>query len=130
MGMEPPIDNDDLPELPDELIEALKEDPAPLITSRVDRALEAQARRAFKSRRVRKPIRKHRATRWAAIAASVVAAVVVIGDMRQPRTLYADHDNSGQIDIADVLAVAREGYDEAQLEAFAMQIVSLDEDAT
>lgn len=130
MGMERPIDNDDLPELPDELVEALKEDPTPLITSRVDRAIEAQARRAFKSRKAARPVRKHRITRWAAIAASVVAAVIVIGDMRQTRTLYADHDDSGQIDIADVLALAREGYDEAQLDAFAMQIVSLDEDAT
>ncbi len=130
MGMEPPINNDELPELPDELVEALKEDPTPLITSRVDRALEAQARRAFKLRKAAKPVRKQRVTRWAAIAASVIAAVIVIGDMRQPRTLYADHDNSGQIDIADVLALARDGYDEAELDAFAMQIVSLDEDAT
>ncbi len=130
MGMEPPINNDDLPELPDELIEALKEESAPLITSRVDRELEALARRAFKSRKAEKPVRKHRVTRWAAIAASVIAAVVVIGDMRKPRALYADHDNSGQIDIADVLAVAREGYDEAQLDAFAMQIVSLSEDSS
>ena len=130
MGMEPPIDNDDLPELPDELVEALKEEPAPLITSRVDRHIEAQSRRAFKSRKAVKPRRKHRVTRWAAIAASVVAAIIVIGDMRKPRTLYADHDNSGQIDIADVLAVTREGYDEAQLDAFAMRIVSLDEDSS
>ena len=130
MGMEPPLDNDDLPELPDALVDALKEDPAPLITSRVDRELETLARRAFKSRRTRKPLRKHRITRWGAIAASVVAAVIVIGDMRQPRTLYADHDNSGQIDIADVLAVAREGYDEEQLDAFAMQIVALSEDTS
>ena len=130
MGMEPPVDNDDLPELPDALVEALKEESTPLITSRVDRHIEAHARRAFKSRKVVRPIRKHRITRWAAIAASVVAAVIVIGDMRQPRALYADHDNSGQIDIADVLAVAREGYDQEQLDAFALQVVSLDEDAS
>ena len=130
MGMEPPVDNDDLPELPDALVDALKEEPTPLITSRVDRHIEAQVRRAFKSRKAANPIRKHRITRWGAIAASVVAAVIVIGDMRQPRALYADHDNSGQIDIADVLALAREGYDQEQLDAFALQVVSLDEDAS
>lgn len=130
MGMEPPIDDDDLPGLPDQLVEALKEDSTPLITSRVDRAIERRARRAFKSRKAAKPARRYRVTRWAAIAASVIAAVVVIGDMRKPHPLYADHDNSGQIDIADVLAVAREGHDEAELDAFAIRIVSLDEDAT
>ncbi len=130
MGMEPPFNNDDLPDLPDELVEALQEDPTPLITARVDRELETLARRAFKSRKTAKPVRKHRVTRWAAIAASVIAAVIVIGDMRQPRTLYADHDDSGRIDIADVLAVARDGYDQEQLDAFAMQIVALDEDAS
>lgn len=129
MGMEPPIDDNDLPDLPDELVDALREDPAPLITSRVDRELEVLAHRAFRARKAAKPVRKHRLTRWAAIAASLIAAVIVISDKRAPRALYADHDNSGQIDIADVLAVAREGYEEAQLEAFAMQVVSLDEDA-
>ena len=125
--MEPPVNNDDLPELPDELIEALREEPPPLITSRVDREIEARARRAFMSRRA---ARKHRPTRWAAIAASFVAAVFIVGDLRNPSPLYADHDESGRIDIADVLAVAREGYDEAQLDAFAMQVVSLNEDAS
>lgn len=132
MHMEPPIDNDELPELPDELVEALREENLTLITSRVDREIAARTRRAFKSRKAAKPVRKHRITRWAAIAASVVAAVVVIGDMRSPRTLYADHDRSGRIDIADVFAVARESdaYSQDDLDAFAMRIVSLDEDAS
>ncbi len=130
MHMEPPINNDELPELPDELVEALREESLTLITSRVDREIASQVRRAFKSRKA--PVRKHRVTRWAAIAASVVAAVIVIGDMRSPRTLYADHDRSGQIDIADVFAAAREGdaYSQADLDAFAMRVVSLDEDAS
>lgn len=128
MHMEPTNNNDDLPELPDELVEALKEDPTPLITARVDREIEARARRAFRSRKA--PARKHRPTRWAAIAASIVATVFIVGDLQTPRTLYADHDSSGQIDIADVLAVAREGYTQGQLDAFAMQVVALDEDGS
>ncbi len=128
MHMEPPIDNDDLPELPDELVEALKEDTTPLITSRVDREIETRARRAFRSRKA--PARKHIPARWAAIAASFVAAILIVGDLRSPTTLYADHDSSGQIDIADVLAIAREGYSEAQIETFAMQVVSLSDDSS
>ncbi len=128
MHMEPTNNNDDLPELPDELVEALKEDTTPLITSRVDREIETRARRAFRSRKTK--VRKHLPARWAAIAASFVAAVLIVGDLRNPRTLYADHDSSGQIDIADVLAVAREGYTQEQLDAFAMRIVALDEDAS
>ena len=128
MHMEPTDNTDDLPELPDELVEALKEDTTPLITSRVDREIEARARRAFRSRKAK--TRKHLPARWAAIAASLVAAAFIVGDLRTPRTLYADHDSSGQIDIADVLAVAREGYTQAQIDEFAMQIVALDEDTS
>ncbi len=132
MHMEPPINSDELPELPDELVEALREEDLTLITSRVDRKIAARARRTFKSRKAARPVRKHRITRWAAIAASVVAAVIVIGDMRSPRTLYADHDRSGQIDIADVFTVARDddAYSQDDLDAFAMRIVSLNEDAS
>ena len=78
----------------------------------------------------RKTAGKHLPARWAAIAASFIAAIFIVSDLRSPNPLYADHDSSGQIDIADVLAVAREGYDQEQLDAFAMQIVSLSEDAT
>lgn len=128
MGMERPVDNDELPELPDELVDALREEPTPLITSRVDREIEARARRAFMARKA--PSRKHLPARWAAIAATFVAAVFIVSDLRSPHTIYGDHDGSGQIDIADVLAAAREGYDQGKLDAFAMQIVSLDEDAS
>ena len=64
------------------------------------------------------------------MALIAVLAVQLGGPMiRDERSLYADVDGSGRIDIADVLALARaDGPDvtQADLDAFAMRVVSLD----
>ena len=59
------------------------------------------------------------AVRWDALVA------------RDDRTPYADVDNSGRVDIADVLALARAGAaSPAELDAFARRVVSLDAGAS
>ena len=114
-------------DLPRSLIDALKstERPLPLITARVDREVSAMARAQFAGRRPR----KLRPAWWAA-AASLVVAVLVL-QLQDPGApvdgpVYADIDQSGRIDIADVLALARTSdADPQKLDAFAMRIVSL-----
>lgn len=119
-------------DLAEELITALKAaDEAPLvITARVDRALAHRATAHFRGRRST----WRRQGGWVALAASVALAaalVVQVGSavFREETSLYADVDGSGRIDIADVLAVARtegSGVTQAELDAFAMRVVSLD----
>ena len=119
-------------DLPRGLIEDLKatEQAVSLITTKVDRELAAEARAHFASRRGSPRIAR---PAWIAVAATVLIALFVV-DMqapliRDPTTIYTDVDESGRIDIADVLALARsrEGgaITQAELDAFAMQIVSL-----
>jgi len=117
--------------LPDELVAELKkaDKPGSLITAKVDRSIADLAREQFESR----PEKRRRvAPAWYAVAATVVLAVLVLPLTNRLGTsddgLYADVDNSGQIDIADVLTLARRGDGEvsqAELDAFAMKIVSL-----
>ena len=127
-------ENDNLDRLPESLISELKkaDEPGPLITAKADRAVASLAGEHFGSR----PERKRRAAPvWLAAAATLVLAVFLLQTQDQPDTgltdYYADVDRSGQIDIADVLALARRGDrapTQAELDAFAMRIVSLDED--
>ncbi len=75
----------------------------------------------------------HRPGAWAAAAASAVLAVGLTTSYLPDRDrgpIYADIDGSGQIDIADVLALAREGVPQAELDAFARRVVALDRDGT
>ena len=126
-------EDNNLEGLPDELVAELKkaDKPGPLITAKVDRSLADLARAQFASR----PERRRRvAPAWYAVAATVLLAVLVLPMTSRFGTvddgLYADVDNSGQIDIADVFTLARRGDGEvtqAELDAFAMQIVSLSE---
>ena len=118
--------------LPEALIDELKRrDAAPeVITSRVDRTLAAAARTHFRGepRTV-----WHRPGAWAAAAASAVLAVGLTTSYLPDRDrgpIYADIDGSGQIDIADVLALARAGVPQAELDAFARRVVALDRDGT
>ena len=121
--------NDD--ELEESLIRALRaEDRAPaVITAGVDRTLADMATNHFASRR---PTWK-RPGGWA-LAASVALVAVLAVQMIGPTstdedTPYADVNGSGRIDIADVLALARAerpGITQADLDAFAMRVVSLD----
>lgn len=117
--------------LPEALIDELKRrDEAPdAITSRVDRSLAAAARAHFGETRAA----WHRPGAWAAAAASAALAVGLATSYLPDRDggpVYADIDGSGRIDIADVLALAREGVAQAELDAFARRVVALDGDGT
>jgi hypothetical protein len=138
-------DDETFEDLPQSLVDELKaaDRPLPTITARVDREIEAAARTHFAARPRRdelrhEGLRHHRLRRsgWAALAASVLVAVLVLqrqAPAPDEGALYADLDRSGQIDIADVLAAARaREASPAELEAFAYRVVSLEasEDAS
>ena len=120
--------------LPQALIDELKHiDRAPkVITSRADRYLAGRASDHFASRRIP---RWQQQPAWGAAAACVLAVALFathrLSD-RDDTSLYADIDGSGQINIADVLALARteQGIDQADLDAFAYRLVALDRDST
>lgn len=119
-------------ELPESLIAELKQAdaPRPLITAKVDRAIADLARDQFSSR----PRKRTAASpKWFAAAAAMLLAVFLLQTRDRPEPaiaeLYRDVDQSGQIDIADVLALARRDNGKvtrAELDAFAMQLVSLE----
>ncbi len=118
-------------QLDEGLIRALKAaDEAPaVITARVDRELLDMSTRHFASRRSR--WKRHGGWALAASVALVaVLAVRTIGPAPDHRELlYADVNGSGAIDIGDVFALARAdqpGVTQADLDAFAMRVVSLD----
>ena len=122
---------DDIETLPDDLlIELRKADkPGSLITASVDRSIAKLAHEQFSSRPER---RRQAAPVWLAVAATLLLAVFILPLPNRPESggvdLYGDVDNSGQVDIADVLALARrtDGKPtQAELDAFAMRIVSL-----
>lgn len=121
-------------QLPRALIDELKRiDRAPdVITSRVDRALANTARAHFAGRNI--PLWQ-RSRDWGVAAACVLAVTLFATNQFSPQddtSIYADIDGSGQIDIADVLALAREGQgvDQADLDAFAFRLVALDGNGT
>ena len=123
-------EDDNLEALPDELVAELRkaDKPGALITAKVDRSVLNLAREQFASR----PEKRRRvAPAWYAVAATVLLAVLVLPISSRFGTVddgpYADVDNSGQIDIADVLTLARRDSEvsQAELDAFAMQVVSL-----
>ena len=116
-------------QLPKDLVDELKRiDRAPaVITSRVDRTLSTMARAQFSSRQVR----RWRQPAWGAAAACVLFVALFTTSRLEERTdssIYADIDGSGEINIADVLALARagQGIDQSDLDAFAFRLVSLD----
>lgn len=125
-------EEDNTTELPESLIAELKhaDGAPPLITVKVDRAISDLARDQFSSR----PRRHARNTpKWFAAAAAMLLAVFLWQTTDRPQPvvaeLYRDVDQSGQIDIADVFALARRGggaVTRAELDAFAMQLVSLE----
>lgn len=124
-------DSNDIEDLPAEFVSALKrrELPADMITRRVDRELQAMAAEQFATRKLAP--RRHN---WAAVVAVAVIGTILLISTRDPvltkNDLYTDVDGSGQVDIADVFALARNGRDLTQndLDAFAASIVSLDGD--
>ena len=112
-------------DLPPELIQALKsaDERVPMITRRVDREISALAATQFTA--------GTRTRRYAglAVAASLMLAVFV-ALIREPQIdpsagAYADLDASGQIDIADVLYLARRNADQAAVDQLAYKVVSL-----
>ena len=115
-------------QLPEALVEELQRvDAAPaVITARVDRTIADMAQAHFSSRRVE----RWRHPAWGAAAACVIFAALLF-TVHRPEdevvtSIYADVDGSGAIDIADVLALARQGVDQGNLDAFAFRLVSLD----
>ena len=121
--------------LPDTLVEELKRiDRAPeVITSRVDRSLASMAHAQFAQRRI--PCWQPQGT-WRAAAAACVLVVVLFTTNHlwehDDASIYADIDGSGQVDIADVLALARaeDVVNQADIDAFAYRLVALDRDGT
>ena len=118
--------------LPEALIDEMKRlDRAPgVITARVDRNLASMAHAQFAQRRIP---RWQPQGAWPAAAAACVLVVVLFTANhlweQDDTSIYADIDGSGQINIADVLALAREdGPDQADLDAFAFRLVALDTD--
>lgn len=119
--------------LPDDLVSALRraDRPPATITSRVDHALAGLATDQFAER----PGRRRIDGAWYAAAASVLGVALIL--QLQPANeatdlLYTDVDGSGQIDIADVLALASaedNPYSEAELDAFAMRVVALGDES-
>ena len=117
-------------QLPEALIDELKRrDRAPdVITSRVDRSVAVALRAHFGAARAP---RWRNPGAWAAAAACAVVAVGLSTSYLSERggaPIYRDVDGSGRIDIADVLALAREGVPQTELDAFALRIVALDRD--
>jgi len=124
-------ERDDIAELPTDLVDALKStDRAPAVVTRVvDRLLADAASAQFGERGV--PGVWRRSRRWAALAASIalVGVLAVRWDhwAGPDEALYTDLDGSGTIDIADVLALARNGTASAdELDAFARRVVAVD----
>ena len=120
--------------LPDALVSEMKRiDRAPeVITSRVDRSLASKARTHFAPRQIP---RWQPQGAWRAAAACVLVVALFATDRLSEQggtPIYADIDGSGQIDIADVLALARtgQGIDQADLDAFAFHLVALDRNGT
>ena len=107
----------------------------PIVDPRTDRAVLESARRYFAARPV--PARARRA-RWAlplgAVAAMLLAAVLVRPLVFDGSPAARDDvDGSGQVDILDVLALARmraagdaAGVTEARIEELAYRIVAID----
>ena len=127
--------NEQHEQLPGALVEALTRlDRAPeVITSRVDRSLAGMAHTQFAQRCVP---RWQPQGAWRVAAAACVLVVVLFTTNhlweQDDTSLYADIDGSGQIDIADVLALARaeDGVNQADIDAFAYRLVAMDRDGT
>ena len=124
-------DQEPYQDLPQALIERLKvaDESQPTITSRVDREILGSAQSQFAAR----PARRRRSYAWAAVAAALLLALLLV-ELRDPEPeqappVYADLDQSGSIDIADVLVLAQSakagGVSQADIDAFAQRVVSL-----
>jgi hypothetical protein len=127
--MEPPVthNDDEIEELPEALIEALKsaDEAVPLITARVDREVLKMAREQFAGR---KPAWRRRPA-WAAVAATVLIAIFIVQLDQPMQQVNLSMQAARPTDISDVLKLAREraGDPAAQVEidALAMRVVSL-----
>jgi hypothetical protein len=125
-------ENNNIEELPAALIDELKarDRGVTVLTARADREIEAMAAAQFSTLRGKRRIPR---PTWAALAASVLIAVLVLGpdsiEMDGEQAILTDLDGSGRIDIADVLHLARQSgsaqVSEQEIDAMAMQIVSL-----
>ena len=126
-------ENDEFDDLPEALVDRLKaaDQSVPLLSARVDKAVLQLAQEQFSRRR--SGLWRFRSA-WAAVAATALLAFFIL-DIQAPRIaepqgVYADIDGSGRVDIADVLSLARTAGEsgevtQAEIDAFAMQVVSL-----
>lgn len=125
-----PADHSQHNELPEKLVATLKDEQQgpPLITARVDREIAALSATHFAGRR---DTGRRKAPAWFAAAAAVLIAVLLVPVYRssvdEPAVLLTDVDQSGQVDIADVLALARDNkqLQQEDLDRFALQVVAL-----
>ena len=128
---------DDIPELPDALIDALRrrEHAEPLVPRVVDAALLREARSHFarRERAYLPPLRYY----WASAAAVAAVAIVIFAtttlrhDAPPAARLADDVDGSGQIDVLDAFTLARRNTEhpdpeaQARIEALLARIVAL-----
>ena len=116
--------DEEFDDLPEALIQELRsaDESVPLLTARVDREVLKMAREQFATRRSawRRPA-------WAAVAATVLLAVV-IGQPMLERSA-APSLSPRQPDISDVLRLARERASQpgaqAEIDALAQRVVAL-----
>jgi|TARA_Y100000310_G_scaffold245344_1_gene250317 hypothetical protein len=122
-----PLEDDELSE---PIIAALKsaDQPLSVVTARVDRNIRALAVAQFSSR---SHASRQTMWQWSAVAASILVGILIYStygpDYIDPGDIYTDIDQSGQIDIADVMALARSRRaSQAEIDAFAMRVVALE----
>ncbi len=129
-------ENEDLNELPETIIDRLRGDERSIsiISPKIDQIILAKARSQFENRHQARSRTLARPA-WVAIAASVALAILVMNNFNFTRSPVPgnidDVDNSGRVDIVDVLTLARlreqnpAAVSQAQIEALMMQVVSL-----
>lgn len=116
-------------DLPADLIEALRDENSKLrvMSRRADQLIAKQADLHFEtgSRRSLQPA-------WFAVAASVLISVLLLQTYLKPDSpgavILSDVDHSGQLDIGDILALARDSknFSQEDIDSMALQLVALD----
>ena len=131
-------ENENFENLPGTIIDRLRreEQSIAIISPKIDEIVLAAAASQFADRKQAKSSGLSRPAR-AAVAASVVLTIFVMSNFyfapSPAPSSVADVDNSGRVDIVDVLALARSrernpaAVSQAQINALMMQIVSLTE---
>ncbi len=129
-------ENENREQLPETIIDRLRGEDASIsiISPKIDQLILAEAKAQFADRE-QAGSRTYAKPAWVALAASVVLAVFVMNNLNITRspvpTNIDDVDNSGRVDILDVLSLARTrernpaAVSQAKIETLMMQVVSL-----